>query len=155
MQELISKYKLALKNLTLAIDLLNLSYDNDELFPEEIDDIIQEAIIKRFEYNYDLAFSIMKNILANTKNIDTFDFGNVINKLFKMQLIRSLEDIETWIEIKQMRKISLQTYEPEIAEGLCKKIIAEYHQLFIDFEKTIENLESAPISVFLPKSRRI
>jgi len=147
MQEIFLKYKLALKKLTLAIDLLNLSYEDDELFPEEIDDIIQEAVIKRFEYNYDLAFSIMINILDYEQIKTTNDFENIIRELFKIQLIEKLEDVEIWLEIKKMRGISANSYELEIVEGLSQKIISEYHQLFIKLKNVIEKLDFLDLSI--------
>ncbi len=146
MKQLFSKYKLVLKKLTLAIDLLNLSYEDDELFPEEIDDIIQESVIKRFEYNYDLAFLIMKNILDYQGIKITCDFENVVSEAFKIQLIDNLEDVETWLEMKKMREISINSYESEIAEGLSQKIISEYHQLFIKLKNIIEKSDLFDLS---------
>jgi len=113
MDEQISNFKLSLKNLTLAIDLLNLSYQDDELFPEEMEEVIQEAVIKRFEYCYDLAQDIIKT--------------------------NQTHSVEIWQEIQNMRAISPKSYEPEIADGLSQKIISEYHQFFINLKNSIKN----------------
>jgi len=91
----------------------------------------EQGIIQAFEYNHELAWSLLKDYLA--------EYGGLVNligsrdttrEVFKRGLI---DDGEQWMEMIKSRNLSSHTYNEGTAKGLLK-IIPEY---FIEFEKLI------------------
>ena len=58
---------------------------------------------------------------------------------YKLQII---ENADVWMDMIQSRNKTSHTYNVEIANEIFGKIIREYFQLFLDFQKTMEEKRS-------------
>ncbi len=141
-----SNYKRALLKLNRAIDIIRENRaDNEEPSIEDledtkdIDEILKEGLVQRFEYTYELAWNVMKDYAEYQGNNAISGSRDATREAFKMGLITKAED---WMDMLASRKLTTHTYNSEVVEEIYKKIVNTYHRLFLDFEYKMESLRS-------------
>ncbi len=124
-----SNYRKALKNLNKAIEIVKNKYykeiDNDsenidDEFIYDLEEIIKEGLIQRFEYTYELAWNLMKDYAEYQGETDIKGSRDATRIAFKMNLIK---DSETWMDMLMARRSTSHTYNQETAEEIKQKII--------------------------------
>lgn len=122
-----SNYSKALARLT---DAVNLSKER------ELSDLEQQGLIQGFEFTFDLAWKTLQDFLRENKRPNDNGGPTVI-------ITQSLADgyikgDDAWKEMKKSRDLSSHTYEEETAEDIAEKIVAIYHDLFIQLETRLQ-----------------
>ncbi len=136
-----SNYRKALKKLSEAI-----AYVNNETgavrpeFPDENankahDEIIKEGIIQRFEYTYEMAWNVMKDYAFYQGNPDISGSRDAIRFAFSSGLIRNGD---LWMDMIKSRVMTSHTYDEKTANAIFKRIVNEFHRLFLDFEREMK-----------------
>ena len=133
-----SNYKAALLKLKLAVEKISANLD----FDTEVDEMIQESLIKRFEYTHELAWKVMKRYAEYQGNFEIKGSRDATREAFKMKMIGSEESATLWLNMIKSRNESTHTYNHETANELADLIIEEYFPLFVNFEKTMEKLKN-------------
>ena len=136
-----SNYRKALKNLNKAIEIVkNKYFDNingeSEIF-DDLEEIIKEGLIQRFEYTYELAWNLMKDYAEYQGKTEIKGSRDATREAFKMKLINNSE---LWMDMLMSRRATSHTYNEDTAEEILQKIINDYHIEFLEFEKTMEQL---------------
>lgn len=136
-----SNYRKALKNLNKAIEIVkNKYFDNingeSEIF-DDLEEIIKEGLIQRFEYTYELAWNLMKDYAEYQGKTEIKGSRDATREAFKMKLINNSE---LWMDMLMSRRATSYTYNEDTAEEILQKIINDYHIEFLEFEKTMEQL---------------
>ena len=94
------------QNFDRAFVLLRSAFD--EHIVEQLSDLEQEGIIKRFEYSYELAWKTMKDYLEENGVIITpVTPRNVIKESFSAKLI---DNGQVWIDMMLHRNLLAHTY---------------------------------------------
>jgi len=135
-----SNYRKALKKLSQAIYIITLNNTNDiddEDMMLEIEQVLKEGLIQRFEYTHELAWNVMKDFAEYQGNSTIKGSRDATREAFKMQL---LGDAEIWMDMLKSRNITSHTYIKETAEEIYLKIVNQYYSQFILFEKIMEEL---------------
>ena len=101
-----------------AIDKLNKSLEKDI----REDDLYLDAIIKRFEFSYELAWRLMKKVLAY-EGIDAQSPRMIIREAFNAGLLKKAD---VWLDMLEKRNLSSHTYNQETAEAIYKFIKEKY-----------------------------
>ncbi len=101
---------------------------------EGLSKIYTMALIQAFEIVFELAWKTMKDylefsgIIANTPR-------ETIKEAFSANIIA---DGQMWINMMEARNKTSHTYKEEFAKELCKDILNDYAQKFVDLEFRLE-----------------
>ena len=103
----------------------------------ELSDLEKQGLIQAFEFVFELAWNLIKDYFIYQGNPDIAGSCDAIREALKRGLI---ENGEGWMEMIKSRNQSSHTYNKEVADGICEKIISLYQPLFIEFRLKMEHL---------------
>jgi len=141
-----SNFNKAVLKLEESVNYIKLNYlnDEDELNDENLENVVEELIkeglIQRFEYTHELAWNVMKDYAFFQGNSTIGGSRDATREAFKLQII---ENADIWMDMIQSRNKTSHTYNEEIANEIFGKIINDYFQLFLNFQKTMEEKRSS------------
>ncbi|MFC1754052.1 nucleotidyltransferase substrate binding protein [Thermoproteota archaeon] len=98
------------------------------------EDIVRDAIIKRFEFTYELAWKTLKRFIE-FKGDTCISPRDCFKKGFKYSFILYNED---WLEMIEARNLTSHTYSEEKALAIIKSIHNKFLPLFIELEKNLK-----------------
>jgi len=122
-------YKKALVTIKKAIELVK---------SRELNDLEKQGLIQGFEFTFELAWNVMKDYLEEQGINDIIGSKNAVRHAFNKGLI---DDGQVWMDIIEGRNVSSHTYDEETAGKLLDKIINNFYEPFLAFEKKMEILE--------------
>lgn len=122
-----NNYRRALKKFNQAVDIIS----NKLEWGEEIDDLLEEGLIQRFEYTHELAWKVMKDYAQYQGYTNIQGSRDAFRKAFEMGIIEN----EAWMESINDRNLTSHNYDDETVAEILKAIIDTYALLFNDFEK--------------------
>ncbi|MCL2873865.1 MAG: HI0074 family nucleotidyltransferase substrate-binding subunit [Defluviitaleaceae bacterium] len=97
--------------------------------------VLQDALIQRFEFTFELAWKTIKDYLASQGVIEDISYPkSVLKKAFSSDIIND----EKWLNILNDRNAASHIYSEDMAEVISKRIQSDYVRLF---EELIEKLE--------------
>lgn len=106
---------------------------------EPTDKLIQEGIIQRFEYTFELTWKTLKDYLASERELVKSP-RSVIKKAFEYEL---LNEGTLWIDMLDDRNLLAHTYDEKNFEEAFEKIIHSYYpeikNVFHKLERLSEN----------------
>lgn len=127
-----SNYKKALAKLEQAVNIVL----NRINLPEEVDELLQEGVIQRFEYTHGLSWKVMKDYLEYQGYTDIRGSRDAIRKAFQTGLI---ED-KRWMESIEDRNLTSHNYNDEEASEIYGSIMQVYYPLFCHFKDKMESI---------------
>jgi len=138
-QQRFSNYKKALRKLNIAIDRIQEKTANQDGadIDEDLEEILKEGMIKRFEYTQELAWNLMKDYAEYQGNTTIGGSRDALREAFKMKLITDAED---WMDMLKSRNLTSHTYNADAAEEKHEKIVETYIHLFNAFETKMNEL---------------
>lgn len=122
-----NNYRRALEKFNQAVDIIS----NKMEWGEEIDDLLEEGLIQRFEYTHELAWKVMKDYAQYQGYTNIQGSRDAFRKAFEMGIIEN----EAWMESINDRNLTSHNYDDETVTEILKAIIDTYALLFNDFEK--------------------
>jgi nucleotidyltransferase substrate binding protein (TIGR01987 family) len=122
-----NNYRRALEKFNQAVDIIS----NKLEWGEEIDDLLEEGLIQRFEYTHELAWKVMKDYAQYQGYTNNQGSRDAFRKAFEMGIIEN----EAWMESINDRNLTSHNYDDETVAEILKAIIDTYALLFNDFEK--------------------
>ncbi|MBF4491366.1 nucleotidyltransferase substrate binding protein [Flavobacterium sp. MR2016-29] len=140
-----SNFNKALLKLDESVNYIKQNYldDKDELDADNlgyvVEELIKEGLIQRFEYTHELAWNVMKDYAFFQGNSTVGGSRDATREAFRLHII---ENAEMWMDMIQSRNKTSHTYNEEIANEIFNKIINDYFQLFLDFQKKMEEKKS-------------
>jgi len=123
-------YKKALNRLNKAASILNDSLQ----YAEEVNDLLNEGLIQRFEYTHELSWNVMKDYAEYQGSTEIRGSRDSI----RWALQNGLIDDKEWMKSIEDRNLSSHDYDSNTAESLIMKIIGTYIPLFNSFERKME-----------------
>jgi nucleotidyltransferase substrate binding protein (TIGR01987 family) len=117
---------------TLAAILVEYKKDDTNI-------IVRDSVIHRFEYNYELAFKMLKRYLemteSNSELIHTMSFQDIIRLGNERGLLKS--DLKRWKEFREKRNITSHTYDEDKASEVTD-VAADF---FAEAQFLLDNLQ--------------
>ncbi|WP_100011804.1 nucleotidyltransferase substrate binding protein [Lentibacillus sediminis] len=108
----------------------------DEATKIQLDyDIIYDAVIKRFEFTYELSWKLMKRYLQYTGISELKSPRATIREAYAYGLI---DDGEQWIDMMEDRNKTSHLYDEEEARLIYEKVKNTYSHLLSNLGSTLE-----------------
>jgi nucleotidyltransferase substrate binding protein (TIGR01987 family) len=136
-----SNFNKALKKLEESVNYIKHNYldEEDELDTEDlgyvVEELIKEGLIQRFEYTHELAWNVMKDYAFFQGNSTVGGSRDATREAFRLQII---ENADIWMDMIQSRNKTSHTYNETIANEIFGKIINDYFEVFLNFQRKME-----------------
>ena len=127
-----SNYRKALIKLTQAVNIIARRVDDSD----EVDELMKEGLIQRFEYTHELAWKVMKDYAEYQGYTEVRGSRDAFRQALQMGII----DDAGWMESIEDRNLTSHNYDEEVAEEVYQAIVQKYYPLFIRFEQTMSPL---------------
>jgi nucleotidyltransferase substrate binding protein (TIGR01987 family) len=131
-----SAFKKAMEKLTIAIDIFKPN-EEDNLELEEVDDLLKDGMLRRFEYTHEFAWKVMKEYAASKGNTKIKGPKDATREGLKMGLI---EDEGEWMDMLTTRNEILSLDSDKSSIDIFEKIMEHYYLLFLNFEAKMGGL---------------
>lgn len=97
----------------------------------QLEPIVKEGIIKRFEYTYELAWKTLKDKMEHDGlTIDKISPKPLFKQAFQSKYIN---DIEIWLRMANDRNLTTHTYSFETFNKIIKSLQQDYFPLLTNF----------------------
>ncbi len=116
----------SLKQLAMAFDVM------DE---RELNDLEKQGVIQAFEYNYELAWNVIK---------DFYQYQGVTNiqgsrDAFRLAFERGLvSEGDVWMDMIKKRQLCSHTYNEEVVVQILDAIIDDYYHQFVALQNALK-----------------
>lgn len=124
-----SNYRKALVKLGKAVEIVSSELEQDQ----DIDELLQEGLIQRYEYTHELAWNLMKDFAEYQGVTGLIGSRDAIRQTLKLGLI---ED-ENWMRSIVDRNLTSHDYDEDTAKEIVNNIINIYYPLFLRYEKVM------------------
>ena len=129
-----SNFRKALVKLNQAVGIIS----NQAESVKEVDELLKEGLIQRFEYTHELAWKVMKDYAEHQGIMEIFGSRDAIRYSLRLGLI----DDGLWMDTIKDRNVTSHHYDDETASTIESHIINIYYPLFVKFEKVmLEKME--------------
>jgi nucleotidyltransferase substrate binding protein (TIGR01987 family) len=136
-QQRFANYRKALIKFNQAVKIVKST--SDETQGTELEEVIKEGLIQRFEYTHELAWKVMKDYAEYQGRYETKGSRDATREAFQMKLINQAE---SWMDMIESRNYTSHAYDEETAEEIIDAIISVYADLFNIFEIKMRSLIS-------------
>lgn len=133
-------FRSALYRLGKAVEIVTEQISEDE----EVDDLLKEGLIQRFEYTHELAWKVMKDYAEYQGYTDIRGSRDAFRKAFDMGLVTD----KSWMDSIIDRNLTSHNYDEDTAEDICGNIVDVYYPLFVKFEKVMLPLSGIEPTLF-------
>lgn len=133
-------FRSALYRLGKAVEIVTEQINEDE----EVDDLLKEGLIQRFEYTHELAWKVMKDYAEYQGYTDIRGSRDAFRKAFDMRLVTD----KSWMDSIIDRNLTSHNYDEDTAEDICENIVDVYYPLFVKFEKVMLPLSGIEPTLF-------
>lgn len=124
-----SNYRKALAKLGKAVDIVSSQMEKDE----DIDELLEEGLIQRYEYTHELAWKVMKDYAEYQGITGISGSRDAIRQTLQFGLI----DDENWMRSVSDRNLTSHQYDEETAKAIIENITEVYYPLFVKYEKVM------------------
>lgn len=132
-------YRKALAKLSQAVSIISGPQDGRT----DVDNLMKEGLIQRFEYTHELAWKVMKDYAEYQGYTEVRGSRDAFRQALQMGLI----DDAGWMESIEDRNLTSHNYDEEVAEEIYQAIVHKYYPLFVRFEQVMSSL-SGELSLF-------
>jgi len=121
-----NNFKKSLKQLDGAIQLIA---------ERKLTDLEQQGVIQAFEYNYELAWNVLKDFYENQGEQNIQGSRDAIKLAFKRGMIKN-GDI--WLNMIKSRALTSHTYNEDVTKAILNDIIEKYYSEFTSLKTTLD-----------------
>ncbi len=122
-----SNFRKAMVKLHQAVRIVEDAMD----FGDEVDELLEEGLIQRFEYTHELAWNVMKDYVEYQGYTNIGGSRDAIRQALAINII----DDAQWMESIVDRNSTSHLYNDDEATRIYEKIIDVYFPLFCRFEE--------------------
>lgn len=133
-QQRFSNYKKALIKLKQAVEIMSKKVEHSD----EVDELLQEGLIQRFEHTHELAWKVMKDYAEYQGYTDIRGSRDAIRKALEIGLIADKQ----WMETIEDRNLTSHNYNNDIAAEIYENIMQTYYPLFCLFENKMQSIQA-------------
>ena len=140
MEDLDIRWKQRFQNYCKALAKLNEAANvisKSAGYGRDIDELLNEGLIQRFEYTHELAWNVMKDYAEYQGNTEIKGSRDAI----RYALANGLAEDKAWMKSIEDRNLSSHHYDSTAAEVIRQKILGTYLPLFNAFEEKMKTLQ--------------
>lgn len=112
-------FRRSLKQLESAFDIME---------ARELNDLEQQGLIQAFEYNYELAWNVIKDFYEYQGVTDIQGSRDAFRLAYERGLIA---DGDIWMDMVKKRQLTVHTYNEEVADEIAQAIVDDYGRQFV------------------------
>lgn len=127
-----TNYRKALTKLSQAVSIVT----GQQNAQEDVDNLMKEGLIQRFEYTHELAWKVMKDYAEYQGYTEVRGSRDAFRQALQMGII----DDAGWMESIEDRNLTSHNYDEEVAEEVYQAIVHKYYPLFLRFEQVMSPL---------------
>ena len=101
----------------------------EKRYSNEVDDLLKEGLVQRFEYTQELAWKVMKDYEEYQGYTDVQDSRDAIRKALQMGLV----DDTAWMDTISSRNLTSHCYDEDEFNVVFGQIVNTYLPLFVEF----------------------
>lgn len=138
------RWKQRLENYSKALVRLNEAaqiFEKELNFSDEVNDLLKEGLIQRFEYTHELAWNVMKDYAEYQGSTEIRGSRDAIRWALQNELVND----KAWMKSIEDRNLSSHDYDRLTAEAIFVKVVGTYLPLFNQFEQTMVDLSNREI----------
>ena len=125
----LNNYRKALGQLELGVDLSR---------QRPLTNLEKQGLIQGFEFTHELAWNLMRDYFLYQGTTSIMGSRDATREAFQKGLVT---DGEVWMEMIRSRNQTSYTYNQEVAEEICEKVISQYFPLFKALESRMSGLD--------------
>ncbi len=128
-----------LENFSKALEKLNEAaqiMEKELHYSVEVNDLLKDGLIQRFEYTHELAWNVMKDYAEYQGSTDIRGSRDAI----RWALHNGLANDKAWMKYIEDRNLSSHDYDSMTADSIFIKVIETYLPLFNLFEQTMKEI---------------
>lgn len=133
-----------LSNYDKAVDRLQNAariVSTEKQFSGEVDDLLKEGLVQRFEYTQELAWKVMKDYEEYQGYTDVQGSRDAIRKALQMGIV---ED-SAWMSTISSRNLTSHCYDEEEFNMVLNQIIHDYLPIFVKFSEKMNAIKASEI----------
>lgn len=130
----LDNYKKAYKKLVTAAEKIKNISDYDV----DMQELVREGLIQRFEYTHELAWNVMKDYELYQGDNEVRGSRDAIRKALAIGIIEN----PLWLETIIARNRIFHNYDESAANDIQETILNDYIPLFTDFLNVMEKIET-------------
>lgn len=100
----------------------------------ELSELEQQGVIQAFEYNYELAWNVLKDFYEHQGEEGIQGSRDSIRLAFKRGLI---VNGEAWFDMVKNRALTAHTYNQEVTELILDNIVHRFYAEFVTLKETL------------------
>ena len=120
-----NNFKRALQQLDRVMDLIA---------ERELNELEQQGVIQAFEYNFELAWNVLKDFYENQGEEGIQDSRDAIRLAFRRGLI---VNGEVWFDMIKIHALTSHTYNEAVTEDILESIIHQFYTEFVSLKETL------------------
>lgn len=129
----LDNYGKALDRLQKAADIVSAS----KMFSGDVDELLKEGLVQRFEYTQELAWKVMKDFEEYQGFTDIQGSRDAIRRALQMGLVAS----QSWMDTVSSRNLTSHCYDESEFNSILDKIINDFLPIFNDFRQKMKSIE--------------
>ncbi|MBX2901440.1 MAG: nucleotidyltransferase substrate binding protein [Cyclobacteriaceae bacterium] len=102
-----------------------------------LNELEEQGLIKAFEYSYELAWNVIKDFYEEQGESSLQGSKDAFRLAYTRGLITQGE---IWMDMVESRKLTVHTYQDEMAARIVRLIQQQYFNLFLELRDNLENL---------------
>ena len=106
---------------------------------DELDELLRDGAIQRFEYTMDLAWKFLQRYLKSELQVDDSTIRSKKDLFRESARLQLIDDAERWMAHYEARNATSHDYDPEKAAA----VLAQAVKFLPDVKKLLETLRSA------------
>ncbi len=108
-----------------------------EDYDGDVEAIIKEGVIQRFEFTHELAWKVMKDFLEYEGHQNITGSRSATRGAFNIDLVK---EGQVWMDMIDSRNKTVHTYHENILEQEYQKIVEAYFSCFSEFYEKMKTL---------------
>jgi nucleotidyltransferase substrate binding protein (TIGR01987 family) len=128
------RWKQRFSNFERALSQLKQGIEN---YPEDVEAIIKEGVIQRFEFTHELAWKVLKDYLDYEGLQNVTGSRSASRLAFNIGLI---DDGQVWMDMIESRNKTMDTYQESILEQEYAKVRRVYYPSFVALQNKMQTL---------------
>ncbi len=123
----LENYDKALARLCKAVDIIAAEQHGSS----EVDDLLKEGLVQRFEYTQELAWKVMKDYEEYQGYTDVQGSRDAIRRALQMGLV----DDARWMDTIASRNLTSHCYDDEEFQAVLCQIVNDFLPIFLRFSE--------------------
>ena len=133
----LSNYDKAVTRLQNAARIVS----TEKQFSGEVDDLLKEGLVQRFEYTQELAWKVMKDYEEYQGYTDVQGSRDAIRKALQKGIVEN----PAWMSTISSRNLTSHCYDEEEFNMVLNQIIHDYLPIFVKFSEKMNAIKASDV----------